>query len=239
MDKRGQLTLALDASQPSGSLALGSTTGIIYAAAFDIGITHSETLMPQIDHALRFSGYQPQDIKRILLANGPGSFTGLRIGLATAKGIAYANRCPLEAYSSLQLAALPRRACGKKILTVIDARMKEVYAALWDEDLQMLKEPSVCLPEEIMAWDIDDAWLVGNGSHLIPSSDKFTPADTSAYLSAAGLFALSALHATPAEYDFDYLAALQPFYLRDASAQVKSAEKHRQAMAKTIPTDTR
>ena len=225
MDKHGQLTLGLDASQPSGSLALWSADSLLYGALFDISVTHSETLMPQVDQALSFCGCKPSDISTILLANGPGSFTGLRIGLATAKGIAYALRIPLRVFSSLKLAALPRVGCGKPILTVIDARMKEVYAALWDEHLNPIIAPCVCLPDEIAGWDCPKCWVLGNGSHLLTQKPKmaFASEVVAGFVPAAGLRALDRMEEGHQDYDFDALASLEPFYIRDSSAQIKLA----------------
>ncbi|HAN41619.1 MAG TPA: tRNA (adenosine(37)-N6)-threonylcarbamoyltransferase complex dimerization subunit type 1 TsaB [Candidatus Cloacimonas sp.] len=218
-----QLTLALDASQASGSIALFEGDRLSYASYFNVSITHSETLMPQLDAALKLTGFTPAEISRILLANGPGSFTGLRIGLATAKGIAYANRCPLRAFSSLKLAALPRMHCGKNILSVIDARMKEVYAALWDEDLNLIQGPEVCPPQEILNWDFGEAWLIGDGSHILPADDRLTALHPTSlgYVPAIGLYTLDLLSESDSVYDFDSLADLQPFYLRDFSAQIQ------------------
>lgn len=239
MAELGKLTLALDASQPSGSLALFTDGSLSYCALFDIKITHSETLMPQLDQALKFCGFRPQDISQILLANGPGSFTGLRIGLATAKGIAYALKCPLQVFSSLQLAALPRYGCGKKIVSVIDARMQEVYAAIWDSELNPLEEPCVCLPSRIPDWDVGQAWVLGSGAALVPKAAHLSIVDTAAlgYVPAVGLGALAKLFPDDAGYDFDYLAALEPFYLRDSSAQIKSARQHRESNARTSSND--
>ncbi len=223
MDKPRQLTLALDASQASGSLALFGDEALLYSAYFALNITHSETLMPQLDLALKLTGFAPTQISKILLANGPGSFTGLRIGLATAKGIAYANQCVLKPFSSLKLAALPRYQCGKNILSVVDAKMKEVYAALWDAELNLLEGPRVCSPEELLLWDLGDAWVIGDGSHLIPHDSRLSRVDSRAlgFVSAIGLNVLDVMEAASDEYDFEYLANLEPCYLRDYKAQIK------------------
>lgn len=227
MDERRQLILGLDASQPSGSIALWESGSLIYSAYFAIQVTHSETLMPQIDTALRFCGLQPQHLGSVLLANGPGSFTGLRIGLATAKGMAYSLKCPLYAFNSLKLAALSRRGCGKKILSVIDARMKEIYAALWDEDLRPIIEPTICLPEDVLDWNVDAAWVIGNGAHLVPEAAHLYPVDSvgEGFIPAAGLYRLLMMEGLSGGYDFTHLANLEPFYLRDSSAQIKSARR--------------
>lgn len=222
-DSPRRLTLALDASQASGSIALFEGEALLYASYFNVSITHSETLMPQLDTALKLTGFTPEQIGKILLANGPGSFTGLRIGLATAKGIAYANRCPLKAFSSLKLAALPRMHCGKNIISVIDARMREVYAALWDEELNLLYGPSVCPPAEILSWDFGEAWLIGDGSHILPADERLKSLHPTelGYVPAIGLYTLDSRFGSDDVYDFDALADLQPFYLRDFSAQIK------------------
>lgn len=217
------MILALDTTQGSGSIALQDAERIAYCSMFDISITHSETLMPQVDHALRFCGFQPSDIGTVVLCNGPGSFTGLRIGMATAKGIAYGNQAGIAVYDSLLLHAFPRRKCGKNILSVIDARMKEVYAALYDEELGEIIPPQVCMPDELASWETGDAYLVGSGIRLI-APERFVAvpmAEQTAYVPACGLLALHALQQHPVEYDFKVLAELEPLYLRESTAQIR------------------
>ncbi len=223
------MKLALDTSQTSGSIALWDSGRVVYSAYFDLSITHSETLMPQVDHALRFCGFRPSDIESVLLAIGPGSFTGLRIGLATAKGIAYGLKIPLLNFSTLRLCALPRYGCGRNILAVMDARMKEVYAALYDENLNELVPPSVCAPREIASWDLGEAYLLGSGALLVEKelNNKeprliqvpHQPAN------AAGLFTLAGLFPQPGIHDLNELAALEPQYLRDSTAQLRRQGK--------------
>ncbi len=223
------MKLALDTSQSSGSIALWDSERVNYSACFDISITHSETLMPQVDAALKFCGYQPADIRAVYLANGPGSFTGLRIGLATAKGIAYGLKIPLLTFSTLQLAALQRYKCGRKILAVIDAKMREVYATLYDEDLGELVGPVVCGTEELLDWDLGGAYLLGSGSKMLKPAleERNIPfievPETS--LDAAGLFALAGLFPREEVYDLNQLATLGPLYLRESTAQLRRQGK--------------
>jgi len=218
------LKLALDTTQTSGSLALWKAGSVVYSAWFNISITHSETLMPQIDHALAFCGCKPSDLKTLLLAIGPGSFTGLRIGLATAKGIAFGLKIPLLAFNSLQMLAWYRYNCGRKILAVIDAKMKEVYAALYDENLGELNPPQVCSPEQISGWDLENAFLLGSGAPLVEPLLRergigFTPVPHQVF-TASALFGLAELFPQTETYDFEQLAKLEPLYLRDSTAQV-------------------
>lgn len=219
------MKLALDTSQNSGSIALWNSGRVLYSACFDISITHSETLMPQVDAALTFCGFKPADISAVYLANGPGSFTGLRIGLATAKGIAFGLKIPLRAFSTLQLEALCRYRCGRKVLAVVDAKMREVYAALYDEELNVLEGPAVLAPEELLNWDLSGAYLTGSSSKLLkPSLEErgipFVPVPE-APLDASGLFTLAAIFPREENYDFQQLASLEPFYLRESTAQVR------------------
>ncbi len=219
------MKLALDTSQNAGSIALWDSDRVVFSACFDISITHSETLMPQLDAALKFCGCQPGDISSVYLANGPGSFTGLRIGLATAKGIAYGLKIPLLTFSTLQLAALQRFHCGRKILAVMDAKMRELYAALYDENLNELRPPAVHEPAKLLDWDLNGAYLLGSGAKLLkPLLEEggitFVEVPETP-LNAAGLFSLASLFPSREEYDFDRLASLEPLYLRESTAQVR------------------
>jgi len=215
--------LALDTSGNTGSIALMQDGRLLYAATFGVEVTHSETLMPEVDHALRFCGKTPGDLSAVLLCNGPGSFTGLRIGLATAKGIAYGLEVPLFVYNSLELNALCRRNCQRNILCVMDAKMQEVYAALYDEHLVEIIAPTVCHPEAIQSWQCGEVYLTGNAAHMVkvPDSIAVPVNEQVAYIPAAGLFALHAVKQNPAEYDFGGLAELEPLYLRESTAQIK------------------
>ncbi len=219
------MKLALDTSQSSGSLALWDAGQVIYSAWFNISITHSETLMPQVDSALKFCGFSPADIKSVLLTLGPGSFTGLRIGLATAKGIVYGLKVPLLTFDTLKLFALQRYNCDRNILVVIDAKMKEVYAALYDSQLRELMPPRVCHPEDICSWNLGEPYLLGTGAGIIQPLLEARQIKTISVseqpLSASGLFTLHELFPQPDIYDFTQLTELEPLYLRESTAQIR------------------
>ncbi|HRY84152.1 MAG TPA: tRNA (adenosine(37)-N6)-threonylcarbamoyltransferase complex dimerization subunit type 1 TsaB, partial [Candidatus Cloacimonadota bacterium] len=116
------MLLALDCSQNYGSLALLEAGVLIYSAYFDLRVTHSETLLPALDHALKLLGKKPAELEAILLSNGPGSFTGLRIGLATAKGLALGLQIPIYPYDSLQMMAVAALGMNSSILVAVDAK---------------------------------------------------------------------------------------------------------------------
>jgi len=220
------LKLALDSTQNSGSIALATGEMLLYSAFFDIRITHSETLMPAIDHAFQFCGVNKKDLEAIYVCRGPGSFTGLRIGLATAKGIAFGLSIPLYAYSSLELTALSASRLGKPILVAIDAKMKEVYYAAYSSDLQELIPPQAAKPECLHQLDLDDFILCGSGAGLLQaglleSGHSFFTLNPALQLhAAAGLFSLAEL--LPEKHVPQDLAELEPLYIRESTAQVKN-----------------
>jgi len=219
------LILALDTTQNSGSIALATGERLLYSAFFDIRITHSETLMPAIDHALKFCGAQPKDLRAVYVCQGPGSFTGLRIGLATAKGIAFGLGIPLYTYNSLELSALAASGLGRPILVAIDAKMKEVYYAAYDQTLQELIKPQIAKPESLAELSLDGFFLCGSGSDqvspiLMASGHSFHALNPALQIhGAAGLILLPKL--LPARHIPQDIAELEPLYLRESTAQVR------------------
>ncbi len=92
--------------------------------------THSEQLMVMVDATLREAGWTPRELDALVCGAGPGSFTGLRIGLATAKGLSFALGRPLALVSSLE--TLAARVAGGRVAAVLDAYKGEVYAGVFE-----------------------------------------------------------------------------------------------------------
>jgi tRNA threonylcarbamoyladenosine biosynthesis protein TsaB len=228
------LWLALDSSSSSGSIALEQSGALIYQCYFNIDITHSETLMPQVDAGLKFCKLSPGDLSGLVTTIGPGSFTGLRIGLATAKGICYGRKIPLLTYSSLELVASNCFGSAHPILVVQDARMKELYAALYSPTLEPIISPAVIKPEELVSMLDTPVTIVGNmAARIGPMLEEkglqvFTVMEHQNFPMAAGLLALRKHKPQSEEYDFEALANLEPQYLRESTAQIKFLEKVKQ-----------
>ncbi len=222
------MKLAIDSSQSSGSIAIIDKDRLLYSAFFDIRITHSETLMPALDSAMSMCGFQPKDIEELYVCLGPGSFTGLRIGLATCKGIAFAGDIPVFGYSSLEMAALPCVIAGKPILSVIDAKMQEVYVAGFNAELKPTISARVISPKSVADLDIEGYIITGSG---VPQ--------VSGILQEAGIrvcYAPPYLHQLKAEMLFELpryispnvyqgkdLANLEPLYIRESTAQIRAS----------------
>lgn len=124
--------LAIETSTMLGGVAvLGEAEGLIIETKLNIKATHSERLMREIDHALRQAGLVISDIDVFGVAIGPGSFTGLRIGLSTVKGFSYATGKPIVSVPSLEAFAWNFPYSAYPVCTMFDARKKEVYAAVF------------------------------------------------------------------------------------------------------------
>jgi tRNA threonylcarbamoyladenosine biosynthesis protein TsaB len=123
--------LALDSSTALGSVAVGDPAGLRAEITVSMAGGHSAALLPAVDHALRAAGLSPAELAAVVVSAGPGSFTGLRIAAATAKGIVAARGLPLYAYSGLLATAAGAWGCDTPVCALFDARKRDVYAACY------------------------------------------------------------------------------------------------------------
>ncbi len=139
--------LALDTAANLCSVAvLDVDSGIVLAAVSeDIGKGHAERLMGVIENVIKKAEMDFSGIGKIAVSIGPGSFTGVRVGVATARGFALALKCPAVGISTLQALAFDAAQLfpGRPVLSIIDARRDEVYAQFFGEDGSAESEPMV------------------------------------------------------------------------------------------------
>ena len=147
------------------------------------------------------------------ISNGPGSFTGLRIGLATAKGICTGLQIPLITFNTLELLAINVYGTPKNILTVIDARMKEAYVALYDSQLNVLIENHCRVYDEITNEIKSDFICVGH-THLIKDNNVHTALPHQNMLNAAAQFSLIKYKNIKVKYDKEFIYNVEPYYVR-------------------------
>lgn len=133
------LILACDTSGPAVSVALWQNGQVIAETMRNTGLTHSVTFMPLVSQLLRENGLQPADVTHYAVTTGPGSFTGIRIGISAVKAMAYAAARPVLGFSTLAVLAWPYRSCVRTLVCpALDARNGRVYAAAWlRADLQI------------------------------------------------------------------------------------------------------
>lgn len=135
------LILALDTTTPSGSVALLEKTRLLAEINAETATTHSARLLRAVDYLLRSNGREIRDVDGFAVAAGPGSFTGIRIGLSTIKALAFASGKPAAAVSSLAALALKLRETQARLLCpLLDAKKGEVYAALFEVEGKRLTE---------------------------------------------------------------------------------------------------
>lgn len=125
------LVLGVETSTRQGGVALVGDQGLVSEYTLNVEITHSERLLPAIDRMLSDAGLSLDALEGLAVSIGPGSFTGLRIGLSTVKGLAYATGLPVVGVPTLTAMAWSLPLVAAQVCPVLDARKEEVYAALF------------------------------------------------------------------------------------------------------------
>lgn len=126
------IILGIDSSATAASAAVVKDNKLVSEVFSDTGLTHSQTLMPMIDNCMKSAGINIDDIDLIAVTNGPGSFTGVRIGIASVKGLAFTNNIPCAEVSTLESLAYNVPFFNGIICSVMDARCNQVYSAFFE-----------------------------------------------------------------------------------------------------------
>ena len=145
------LMLALDTSTPQGSVGIGRDGQVLAESVLSVRATHSEVVLPEVDRLLGECGIQPADLQAVVVGGGPGSFTGVRIAAALAKGMCHAGRLELFSFSSLAAVAVGAGYDGP-VCAMFDARRGQVYAAGYrvDEGIEELFPPIAAPVQEVL-----------------------------------------------------------------------------------------
>ncbi len=124
--------LGVDSTATAASAAVYADGKLLAVEFSNTGLTHSQTLLPMIDNALKTAGVSVNDIDCFAVSNGPGSFTGVRIGVSAVKGLAQPLNKSCLGLSTLEVIAKPLENTGVYAVSVMDARCKQVYTAQFD-----------------------------------------------------------------------------------------------------------
>lgn len=230
------LILAFETSAKAGSVALLQDGGLLGESYQNTGLTHSQTLLSMAEDMLKSCGFAPCQVQAVAVAAGPGSFTGVRIGVAAAKGFAWGLELPCCGVSTLEAMAENLGAYDGYVLPVMDARRAQVYCALFSAEtgvLSRIREDCAISLEEL-ASDIRDLdkpiFLVGDGSVLTYQTLKeqipqlVMPPEHRMHQRAAGV-AIAAEKMLARGESCD-AATLQPNYLRLSQAERERLEKN-------------
>lgn len=223
------LVLGIDTATPQVGCAIGGHEGVLASFHSSRDRRHAETLVPSIDFVRRAARIDLDEIGAIAVDNGPGLFTGLRVGVSTAKAMASALRVPVVCVSSLDLLAFPVRWTNRLIASVVDARRGEVFYAFYRQvpgGIQRLSEPRVGTPEELCSELMasgEDVLAVGDGALRYRSElaelMRIEVAEAGlAYPSASSLVQLA--HAQAVREEFVNAWDVEPVYLRKADAEI-------------------
>lgn len=157
--------LGVDTSTPIGSVGLIDGEHLVAEHTLNIVKAHSSRLMPAIDQVLTWAGLTAHDLDACAVGIGPGSFTGVRIGVGTIKSLCYALKKPVIGVSTLEAIAYNLRYTDGLICPIFDARKDEVYGAVFRGGQNLLrKSDDLCVPIESLLDQIEEAAVfVGDG----------------------------------------------------------------------------
>ena len=229
------LSLAFETSAKAGSVALMHDGRLLGESYQNTGLTHCQTLLAMAQELLKSCGKTVADVQAVAVAAGPGSFTGIRIGVAAAKGFAWGADIPCCGVSTLQAMALQLGVYNGYVLPVMDARRSQVYNALFYAKNGVLTR--LCEDRAIALADLHEElknlhepiFLVGDGSNLcyntLQKSNLILPPEHRMHQRAAGV-ALAAQDKLKNGELCD-AAALTPNYLRLSQAERERLEKQK------------
>ena len=240
------LILGIETATAQVGCAIGAHEGVRASFHAAGGRRHAEVLVPGIDFVRRQARIQLSDIGAVAADIGPGLFTGLRVGVVTAKAMAMALRVPVIGVSSLALLAFPVRWTNRLIVSVVDARRGEVFYAFYRQvpgGVQRLSEQRVGRPDELSSEILatgEECLAVGDGAlryaEQLAELIKVEIGDAGlAYPSAGSLVQLA--HARALREEFINPWELAPVYLRKADAEINWQTRDRLSAAAGGPAE--
>ena len=220
--------LAIETATPACAMALQTNEGEEFVLVVDDERHHTEALTPGIRELLVLADLSPKSIDRVVVDRGPGLFTGLRVGIATAIGFALGTSADLVGVTSLELLAHGARRAGVhgNLVSVVDGRRGEVFVQTFnlDDGVTTVSEPKVALPQSVIEEWSERGAVTFTGDGVIRYEELFTS------LAAATTFeqrvppvheALRVGAQRPAE------SQIVPLYLREADAVANFTTRER------------
>jgi len=228
------LVLGIDTSTTTGGVALVSETQLIANYQLDVTVTHSARLFPALYAVLHDAQLTLDKLDGIAVALGPGSFTGLRIGIAAAKSLAYLNKIPLVGIPTLDALAFPLNQSNQLVCAILDALRGEIYTALYQTSngrIEKVIEDTITTIPELVKQITQPCIFTGNGIVKHQSELKSNLAGEALF---APMNLQVVLPSSIAVLGIDKLAhgvsddplKLEPRYLRRPEAEIVWERKH-------------
>lgn len=219
--------IAIETSSRVGSVALVRDGEVARALSFEKGMEHGRLLQVKLDEVCRAEGVAPRrDIDAIAVSQGPGSFTGLRVGVACAKALAFAIERPVVAVCSFDALALNAPEDAERVCASLDAKRGDVYYGVYERagrDWIRRGGPAVARPEDVVAKLERPVWVLGDAARAHReafSGEGVHIAPEEAWTVRAGAVGLLG-HRMAIEGRFADPDALVPIYLRRPEAEEK------------------
>ena len=221
--------LAIDTATSQVSVAFGRDGRVLGEVRIDGGRRHAEQLAPAIEYLATELGIDIGSLAAVAVGTGPGLYTGLRVGVTTARTVAQSLAIPIVGIPSLDLVAYPWRTAHRRVVAVLDARRREVFSAQYwpvpgglQRDGEYTVGPPSALAAEMLARG-DDVLLVGDGA--LAYADSFSGLDrvelvgpSAAAPSATALVELACARLERDEFTIP--ERVVPLYLRQSDAQI-------------------
>lgn len=228
------IILGIETATARVGCALGGVEGVLAEFHTTRGRRHAETLAPAIEFVCRSADIDLSEVSVVAVDVGPGLFTGLRVGVATAKALAQALRVPMIGLSSLDLLAYPLRTSERMVVPVIDARRDEVYWSTYRQvpgGIQRLTDYRLSTPRELAA-ELSASrrpyMLVGDGAaryaDQLGENGLDSGVEWSAYPSPGALVELA--HPRALREEFVHPSELSVLYLRRSDAEINWDLRH-------------
>ena len=227
--------LGIDTSSNATSIAVIEDNKLICEYTVNTKTTHSQKLMPMIENMLKISEINVNDMDMISICQGPGSFTGLRIGMATAKALSHVNNLPIVGVNSLELLAGNMDLSDKKICSILDAQRTQVYMGQYkfeNNKLVEIKSVDVVEIDELLEElkSSNEEWILV-GEAVYKYEDKIkeienicVPAPSHNVNKASSLCSI-AMNKYNQNIDVYDCYTINPVYIRKSQAEVQYDEK--------------
>jgi len=221
--------VAIETSGRIGSVAAWDGARVVTERVFEKGMQHGRELVPKLNDIVEDAGWTPDRIDVVAVSVGPGSYTGLRVGVTCAKTLAYATGAKIVAVPTLDVLARNVPAGSESICPVVDAKRKQVYGCVYDARYRRLTDFLVLRPGELLGKLPRPVVLLGDGLETyseVFTAEGITIAPKASWRARASVVAElgGAMHIRGEHTD---LHSLTPLYLRRPEAEEMWERKHR------------
>jgi tRNA threonylcarbamoyladenosine biosynthesis protein TsaB len=221
------LILNIETATTQCSVALAKHGVVMSSKELNEGYSHAENLHVFIDEVLKQAGIEPKQLNAVAVGSGPGSYTGLRIGVSAAKGLAFSLQIPLIAVNTLKIMTASIQRDEKHLYCpMLDARRMEVYCAIYDADLSEERKTSaeIISSEDLNFFKVQKP-IVFFGDGMMKCKDILSalPGSTFVY----GIFPSAKILAklsfqSYSQKQFEDVSTFEPFYLKDFLIKTKA-----------------